>query len=344
MSAHGGPPLTSLYATRSSSPVQERTHKGNSRRNRLFREERRVSFKRDSDEENIRQVQHLLERNDLGRNSELRKQEQEIERLERKLAKYHERPSVSPDERESKPIRHEEVWNSDSEESDMDRRRKATRRRERMSRHEEGRRRRSEAEVPSMRDQRLEREAEQRERLKARFAREREEEWYHGVKTDDERARPVRQEYSRVRDEEESRRRSEAARRLNRLEKMEKEEEEDNRVYRWRFKKMEGEESVSQESEMKDKSDISAASMEMVRRESWQRARDEDRHDSFSLADTSSEHQDILITTPSTENTMMERVEDDIPGKISGELSLPDSLEDLLIQWTTLDRQEIQRG
>jgi hypothetical protein len=107
---------------------------------------------------------------------------------------------------------------------------------------------------------------------------------------------------------------------------------------------MEGEESVSQESEMKDKSDISAASMEMVRRESWQRARDEDRHDSFSLADTSSEHQDILITTPSTENTMMERVEDAIPGGISGELSLPDSLQDLLIQWTTLNRQEIQRG
>lgn len=297
------------------------------RRNRSHREDQHVSSKSESEEKTwsdssrLGQSQRMLERNDQARTSEFRKQQQEIERLDRELAKYHKRPGVSPNEHKSQPYRHEEVWNSD--EGEIPKERKPTRRRERMSRQEEGKWRRSESERRLQRYEEMEKEAEERQRLKRRFAKDREDERY-GNGTDDRRFQPERQEY-RVRSEEDQK---DEERR-----KEEQQMERGKQDSRWRLKAFD-----------KDEEKEDAVRQEIKTEMERRRARDEYQYGPSSTSDSSSEHQDFLINMPSSESATTERVGDGVSEKeFAANLSLPGNLGDLLAQWTTLDREEIHR-
>lgn len=115
----------------------QRTSNSNSRDNKPRRVHQRATFDADSDEEVVksswrratsgvlREVspyhrdyellmgQRLLEKSDFRQDMEIWKQQQEIERLERELAKHRERAEMPLDVRDSRVFREEEEWYED---------------------------------------------------------------------------------------------------------------------------------------------------------------------------------------------------------------------------------------
>lgn len=169
----------------------------------------------------------------------------------------------------------------------------------------------------------MEKEAEERQRLKRRFAKDREDERY-GNGTDDRRFQPERQEY-RVRSEEDQK---DEERR-----KEEQQMERGKQDSRWRLKAFD-----------KDEEKENAVRQEIKTEMERRRARVEYQYGPSSTSDSSSEHQDFLINMPSSESATTERVGDGVSEKeFAANLSLPGNLGDLLAQWTTLDREEIHR-
>jgi hypothetical protein len=222
----------------------------------------------------------MLERNDQARTLEFWKQQQEIERLERQLAKYHGKTGVSANERRSQPVRHEQAWNLEWEKGEISQKIKPTRRRERVSQQEEGKRRGSE-------------EAKER----SQWA-----EWRLKMYGEEEEEKAER--------------------------RMERGKEDP----RWRFKAFD-----------EDEEKESAIRQEIKPKMEGRRAKDEYQYGPPSRSGTSGEHQDLLINMPSSETATTERIgEGRLEMTFAEDISLPRNLEDLLAQWTTLDREEIR--